>query len=91
MSGLQLPPLEPPDPDVDELLDELRRSRGELVEAARIITMLTADDPGPGSFIRTRWRFEHLTAACRCELWAKRIAVLESRCRAYGIDPGGVL
>jgi hypothetical protein len=87
-----MPPAEPPTAEVDEVLEELRRARSEMEDAGRTAYMLdTLEDEAPGRFERRRWLIEAQVAERRCELWALSIAILESRCRALGVNPGGVL
>jgi hypothetical protein len=83
-------PAEPPAAEVDLVREELRRARDELTDAARTVHMVLAHDPTPG-FERRRVDIEAKVAERRCELWAGAIAYLETRCRALGVDPGGVL
>ena len=86
MSGLQLPPAEPPADDVARVLEQLRNARRELTDAQRIVTMLTADP-----LAQPRGGIELQVATRRVELWRAQVITTERRARALGLDVASTL
>lgn len=92
MSGLRMPPAEPPADTVLDVLDRLRIFREQLTEAGRQLHMLEqtfrADAPPqlpPGS--TTYYRIELRVARNRVMLWTREVRALERRARQLGLKP----
>jgi hypothetical protein len=94
VSGLQLPPAEPPAEDVADVLDQLTAARQQLADAHDVVARI-ADNAATGDVERQLpvWRTEHAerywliearAAELRCELWSLAIAELTDRARALG-------
>lgn len=96
MSGLHLPPGEPPAFEVTELLEHVRALRVELEDAERTHHMLTvaaADNDLDGlsdlAVIRLGLRYgvELYVAAERVARWRPIVAAAEERARSFGLLP----
>ena len=93
MTGLALPPAEPPADTVLDVVDRLRTVREHLTEAKRQLHMLeqtfrdNARPPQrpPGS--RTYYRIELRVARNRVTLWTREVRALERRARQLGLKP----
>lgn len=86
MSGLHLPPAEPPDEDEARLLEALGTSRYELAEAenvrARLADELAATPPDMPDRA-ARLRIEAAVAGNRITLWRDVVNELERRLRGH--------
>lgn len=90
MSGLNLPPAEPPDDDVADVQELLQRARlcrgdadhtlGHLMDALRHQEGMTAP-------ARMYLDLERVVAEHRLFLWGQVVGVLEQQARSLGIQP----
>lgn len=92
MSGLTLPPAEPPAETVLDVVDRLRTFREHLTEAKRQLHMLEQTFRGnalaqlpPGS--TTYYRIELRVSRNRVTLWTREVRALERRARGMGLQP----
>lgn len=92
MSGLALPPAEPPASTVLEVLEQLRAFREHRDDAGRQLHMLQLalkeHDPAElpiGSL--TYYRIEARVARNRLMLWTREVRALERRARGMGLKP----
>ena len=92
MSGLALPPAEPPASTVLEVLDQLRAFRAHRDDAGRQLHMLeqTFKDTEPAQLppgSTTYYRIEARVARNRLMLWTREVRALERRARGMGLKP----
>jgi len=92
VTGLALPPAEPPADTVLDVVDRLRIFRDHLTEAKRQLHMLgetfrdnTRPQLPPGS--TTYYRIELRVARNRVTLWTREVRALERRARQLGLKP----
>ena len=92
MSGLALPPAEPPAENVVDVLEQLRVFREHRDDAGRQLHMLAealrehdAAQLPTGS--RTYYRIEARVARNRLMLWTREVRALERRARMMGLQP----
>jgi hypothetical protein len=87
VTGLAMPPVEPPAPDVDEVLELLRVARVQLGHArarAERVKHWQADpmnDPAD----RMRFRVMRATREHEVQAWADEVTALEARARRMGV------
>jgi Holliday junction resolvase len=79
VTGVVLPLPEPPDHELDQVLELIEFARSELAEAHRTVTMLTSDDWQVLPWAEMRRRIEASVAERRAELWAEQLAKLAER------------
>lgn len=89
MSGLAMPPAEPPAPEVDEVLEQLRVARVEHGHAAaRLARVQTwAADPMNSAVDRMKFRVAGGARRHEVQLWDDEILELEARARTLGLRP----
>lgn len=92
MSGLALPPAQPPASNVVDVLEQLSAFRAHRDDAGRQLHLLTATlkehDPAQlpiGSL--TYYRIEARVARNRLMLWTREVRALERRARLMGLQP----
>ena len=87
MSGLALPPAEPPARDVDEVLELLRVARVEHGHAAARLARVRAwaADPMNDPADRMRFRVMRSTREHELQAWADEVSALEARARSLGV------
>jgi hypothetical protein len=90
VSGLALPPAQPPAEDVAAVIDRLRSSRDQLNEARRqeaVLDQALADHRGQSAASLDYFRVERRVARNRTMLWTRQVRELEKRARALGLKP----
>lgn len=86
MSGLHLPPAEPPADDELDLAAQLEAARTELHEAQRIAALLDEPlDPGRGAIAVARDVIERDLAGRRVEAWTAILDRLRDNGRGRGL------
>lgn len=88
MSGLTLPPAEPPADDVDEVVELLRIAREQL---AAVTVRLTRVQHWSERGMRLGYRDQMVTRVLvatrerEADLWAAEVGALEARARSLGL------
>jgi hypothetical protein len=92
VSGLALPPAEPPAASVVDVLEQLRVFREHRDDAGRQLHMIQqairehdAEQLPTGTL--TYYRIEARVARNRLMLWTREVRALERRARALGLKP----
>jgi len=90
MSGLAMPPAQPPADDVTAVLDRLNGARAHRVEAVRQEDMLeqalTEASDVPAVMV-DYLRIERRVARNRTTLWTRQVRQLEAMARGMGLKP----
>ena len=90
MSGLVLPPPEPPADDVDQVVELLRVARQQLEDVGQRLMRINAwFERGVALGYRDLMVTRVLvnTREREAELWAAEVAALEARARSLGLQP----
>lgn len=88
MTGLPLPPAEPPAENIAGLLERLRTAREHLVDARRQVAMVETALGDVETLTPTTvmyFRVERRVAQNRVVLWTREVRGLERRGRAMGL------
>jgi hypothetical protein len=85
VSGLTLPPAEPPHDDLADVLEQLEAARQQLADAHDSVARIADAHAGVATdHARRYWQIEARAAELRSELWSLAIGELTDRARALG-------